>query len=605
MPAPAIQTPQTASRIAFGEMHPSKIHQSTTKSIGALSSHPVNDVSQVSPSKPTVGAVTQDTPSKSRPSLPSYINSSTFDFNFERPDSELSVEAQKIMDSVREEAAKIKAQMLKERVKQSNQDGETYQLYALGGQKFAKPKGKRGRFSDVHNQDFKKMDSIANHASILKSKMEDNMTPSLKRSPSKAGLDEAGTPSSMSKSRSMRSLCFNTGDRQENSSPGKRVKHQRGDDASTARPVSRDMNDSLKNTPTSTHFTSKLPSAVTTPTRASLARSASVKDMKASMIPSLHRSASSKTLGHVDVDMPKTEGSNKYAASLSRFSGSMKSILHQAQPKFSDDPRKVAAGTHLPLPKAKFTLEKDLPCLPSSPLKENAQIQESPTIKRVDFSDSAASGHPRLTTSPSMSKIPKLHTAVSAQTQAQGSAPSTSNIDPEEKVAYPLLATSPNITTRRPLPKSTTPGDFTFRAHQTIQFSPNKVSSPCGSTIRVVRPSGFPTPVPGTFDVMPSIPHGMSNKKRKHDFDESRDVAEAAKPSEEVGGPRDDQDDGQPRAKKQRMHLASSSVHAKETNQSPLKRRFGTGISGGSKIPRKGAMSLARLSALARPKERR
>ena len=604
MPASAIKTPQTASRVTFGEMHPSKIHQSTAKSIGSSSSHPVNNVSRSPLSKPTVVGITQETPSKSRPSLPKHLNSPTFDFSFERPDSDLSVEGQKIMDSVREEAARIKAQMLEERVKQDHQDGETDQLYGVEGRKVAKPKGKSGRFSDVHNQEFKKMDSIANHASTWKSKTQETMTPSLKRSPSKAGLDETTTPKSITKSKSLRSLHFNAGDR-ENSSPSKRAKLEYGEDASTARPVSRDIDGSLKKTPTSTYLTSNLPSAVTTPTKASLARSASVKDLKESKVPLLCRTSSTKTLGRANVTMPKTEGSNKYAASLSRFSGSMKSILHRAPPKYSDDPRKVAAGMHQPLPTANFTLDKDLPSLASSPSKAVPQIQQSLTIKRVNFSDSAATGHPKLTTSLSTSKIPNFHNANSAQSQAQYSAPSSPRVDREAKVAYPLLATSPNITTRRPFAKPTTPGDFTFRADQSIEFSPTSVSSPGGTTIRVVRPSGFPTPMPGAFDVMPSIPHGMSNKKRKHDIDESEEVAEVAKLSREQDETGEDEDGCEPRAKKQRMHIASPSVQARETNQSPLKRRFGTGASGGSKIPRKAGMSLARLTALARPKERR
>ena len=605
MPASPIKTPKTASRLTFGETHLSKIQQSTTSSVGALSCHPVTNVSDSFPSKPTVAGDTQDTPSKSRPFLPKHMNSPTFDFSFERPESDLSVEAQKIMDNVREEAAKIKAQMLEERAKQEHEDGVTDQLYGVGARKIAKPKGKGGRFSDVHNQEFEKMDSIADHASTWKSKIQGSLTPSLKRSPSKAGLEEAHTLKSMTESKSMRSLHFSASDRLEDSSPGKRAKRRHGDDASTARPMSRDAYENLPKTPTSSYLTSNLPSAVTTPTKASLARSASVRDMRSSNVPSLCRTASTKTLGRANLNMPKTEGSNKYTASLSRFSGSMKSILYRAQQKYSDDPEKVATGTHLPSLKTNLATEKDLPSLPSSPSKDIAEIYQSPTIKRVTFSESTATGNPKLPASPSMSKIPKPRNANTAQPHTQKSAPSPPAFDPNAKVAYPLIATSPNITTRRPLPKPTSPGDFTFRAEQTINFSPSKVSSPGSTTIRVVRPSGLPTPMPGVFDVMPSIPHGMTNKKRKHDVDENEDVAEAANPGAEQHGPGEDEDEGQPRAKKRRMHIASPSVQAKENNQSPLKRRFGTVASAGSRIPKKGGMSLARLSALARPKERR
>ena len=597
IPSSAIKTPQTASRIAFGEMHPSKIHQGITKSVGSLSSHPVNDIPQLSPSKSTIATVTQNTPSRARSSLSDHMNSPTFDFSFERPESDLSAEAQKIMESVREEAAKIKAQMLQERARQDHEDGETEQLYSVQGGKITKPKGKTGRFSDVHRQEFKKMNSIAGHASTWKNRLQGDITQSLKRSPSKAGLDESTTPKSMSKTKSMRALPYNTPDRLENASPGKRARRDYGDDISCARPVSRDTNDSTPNTPAMTRPSSNLPSVVTTPTKASLARSASVKNMKTSMIPSLSRPASSMTLGGRSLTIPKTEGNNKYAGSLSRFGGSMKSILHRAQPKFSHDPQKATAETHLPLPKANFSPEKDLPSLPSSPSKDLPPMQQSPTIKRVDFSDFTASRYPELAASPSMSKV--------ARHQAQNPPSSPSKADPEAPVTYPLLASSPNITTRRPIPKPTTPGDFTFRADREIQFSPSKIRSPGSTTIRIVRPSGLPTPMHGIFDVKPSIPHGMSNKKRKHGVDDGEEILDKAhklgEGSMEVW--QGENEEGQHRAKRQRVHMTSSpsSVQAKENMQSPLKRRFGKG----GKTPKKGAMTLARLSALARPKGHR
>ena len=535
------------------------------------------------------------------------MSSPVFDFSLERPESDLSAEAQKIMYSVREEAAKIKVQMMEERAKQSQHDGETNQLYGFNGREIRQPKGKGSRFSDVHKQEFKKMDSIANHASTWKAKGHENTA--LKRSPSKAGLDET-TPRSLPKSKSMRSLHFNSAKLMENPSPGKRLKRDLGDDTSFARPVSRDTFDSNEKTPTNRHLNSGLPSAATTPAKASLARSASVRNLKPSKLPSLCRSVSTKTLRRTELNMPKTEGSNKYAASLSRFGGSVKSILRQTQPKYSEDPQKLAAGTHLPLPKATFDLEKDLPSLPSSPVKDYPSLQQTPTIKRVNFSEPTSTEYPKLAASPSISKIPKLQGTKPTQNLTHISAPSPPKIDLEGAVTYPLLATSPNITTRRPLPKPTTPGDFTFRANKTIEFSPNKISSPNGTTIRVVRPSGFPTPVPSSFDLYPSIPHGMSNKKRKHDAsaegqDGSGVIMDENEPPNASAG--NTEDEGQPRAKKQRTQMGSSpSIQAQASNQSPLKRRFvNRGNKDGSRIPKKGGMSLARLTALARPKDRR
>ena len=513
--------------------------------------------------------------------------SPSFDFSFERPESDLSAEAQKIMDSVREEAAKIKAQMIKEKSKQEHKDGEANQLYGVGGRKINKPVGKSGRYSDVHKQEFRRMDSIANHVSTWKNKIQENTT-SLKRSPSKAGFDQPLKP--LQQTKSFRSFeLTEPRERLENHSSGKRVKHHYSDDISVARPVSRDTNSSVQATPVKIPTKIGLPSAITTPTKASLARSASVKSMKTSMIPSLNRSASTKTLN--GPAMPKTEGSNKYASSLSRF-GSMKSILHRSQPKFSNDPTKVAAGTHLPLPQGLMDLDKTLPELPGIPSTEG---QRTPTTKRVGFTltPSGKSRQNLSAISPSPSKIPTRH--IEPQPEVSTSPPINTN-----KVEYPDLANSPNITTRTRVPRASTPGDFTFRTEKTINFSQSKdaaVTSP-GSTIRHVRPSGVPTHLPH-FD---AIPHGMPNKKRSRpEPDTPAGDEENVDPMEAVIV-----DDDQPRAKKQRMNDSEEKLSAP---QSAVKGRLGGAVGiqanklGGAKAKGRKGMTLGRLNMLARPKK--
>lgn len=589
----AIKTPQTSSRLypTIEEMHPSKVHQSTIKpspsrqGLGSIASR-----MSASPSKSTIIAVTQQTPSKSRDSLPGHMTSPTFDFSFERPETDLSSETQKIMDSVREEAARIKAQMLEERSKQEHVDGEADQLYGFGGRKINKPKGKSGRYSDIHKQEFKRMESIASHASLWKNKLKTN-TSSLKRSPSKAGLDQPEKP--LGRTKSFRSIAGldDSRERLENTAPGKRAKQRYGDDASATRPVSREANsdlDSTKTTPAKAQPHSGLPSAITTPTKASLARSASVKHMKTSMIPSLGRSASTKTLK--SPAMPKTEGSNKYFSSLSRF-GNMKSILHRSQPKLPINPTKITAETRLPLPQGKLELDEDLPSLPGTP---SIGLQRSPTFKRVAFTPSMKSCGNLGLDSPSPSKIPTPYT----QSQAEVSALSSVT---KETISYPTLAESPNVIIRTKIPRASTPGDFTFRAEKTISFSPSKdttVTSP-GSTIRHVRPSGVPTKVP-SFDTLAAIPHGLPNKKRSRP--DSDTEAEDTENKDPMDTTEDFDDNSQGRAKRQRMSISPEKA---QTAESPLKRR----IDGSSKTPksagkgRKG-LSLARLNMLARPKER-
>ena len=589
----AIKTPQTSSRLypTIEEMHPSKVHQSTIKpSPSRQGLDSITSRMSASPSKSTIIAVTQQTPSKVRDSLPGHMTSPTFDFSFERPETDLSSETQKIMDSVREEAARIKAQMLEERSKQEHVDGEADQLYGVGGRKINKPKGKSGRYSDIHKQEFKRMESIASHASLWKNKLKTN-TSSLKRSPSKAGLDQPEKPLGRTKSfRSMAGLD-DPRERLENSAPGKRAKQRYGDDASATRPVSHEVNsdlDSTKTTPAKAQPHSGLPSAITTPTKASLARSASVKNMKTSMIPSLSRSASTKTLK--SPAMPKTEGSNKYFSSLSRF-GNMKSILHRSQPKLPIDPTKVTAEARLSFPEGKCELEKDLPSLPGTP---SIGLQRSSTFKRVVLTPSMKSCGDLGADSPSPSKIPTPYT------QSQ---PEVSALPPvtKEAVFYPTLADSPNVIIRTKIPRASTPGDFTFRAEKTISFSPSKdttVTSP-GSTIRHVRPSGVPTKVPA-FDSIAAIPHGLPNKKRSRpDSDtEAEDNIENKDPMDTT---EDVDDNNQGRAKRQRMSVSPEKA---QTAESPLKRRLG-----GSKTPKSGGkgrkgLSLARLNMLARPKER-
>ena len=571
------------------DMHPSKVHQSTIKPSASRYGFG-NILSRMagSPTKTTPTAFLQQTPSKSKSSMPGKLTSPTFDFSFERPESDLSVEAQKIMDSVREEAAKIKLQMIEERSKQEHKDGESDQLYGVGGRKIAKPKGKTGRYSDAHKQEFRKMDSIAGHASLWKNKIETNAS-SLKRSPSKAGFDEP--LGKLPRSKSFKTFGRQSpSDRLENTSPGKRAKQNRYDDISSARTVAHHA-DSEADTAQTTSAKVKpqpgLPSAVTTPTKASLARSASVKSMKTSMIPSLSRSTSTRTL--TSPAAPKTEGSNKYLSSFSRF-GSMKSILHRSQPKFSSDPTKIAAGTHLPLPQGKLDLGKELPSLPSTP---SMGLHRSPTMKRVGFTSSTKSQHDLMANSPSPTKIPTPH----LHPQSQQSEENSENLD---SISYPDLGSSPNITTRTKIPRASTPGDFTFRSAKTMDFSttpPTTVASP-GSTIRHVRPSGISTPL-SAFTDLPSIPHGMSNKKRRR-VESDTEEEENIDPMATV-----ETDDDQPKSKKQRMNGAQEGM---ADTSSPSKRR-----ATGSRIPKLGGpkenarkgISLGRLNMLARPKDRR
>lgn len=190
-----LKTPRTEPKVDRAEMHPGLVHQSTAKAPDSGLKLGFVDI----PAQPPHSlASAQNTPSKARTSTPVKLASTSFDFKF-ASESQLSSEAQKLMDNVREEAARIKAQMVEERKIQLQKDSEAEAAFDgtnARGRKFAQPKGKAGRFSDVHMAQFKKMDSIANHPSAYRSRpgFAQPTAQSLKRSPSKAGLDDVERP---------------------------------------------------------------------------------------------------------------------------------------------------------------------------------------------------------------------------------------------------------------------------------------------------------------------------------------------------------------------------------------------------------------------------
>jgi hypothetical protein len=178
-------------------MHPSKAHQSTTKQPDSGLVLGFNPVKRDSTGKPIKENAATNTPSKVISSPPSKLDSpSKFDFRFSTDDSKLSDEARKLMESVREDVARIKAQMVLDKGEQQRKDQD-----AVEGRKIAQPKGKAGRFSDAHMSEFKKMDSIAGHASAFRAQPGrfQPLDKSLKRKSSKACLDEPEQKPSPSK----------------------------------------------------------------------------------------------------------------------------------------------------------------------------------------------------------------------------------------------------------------------------------------------------------------------------------------------------------------------------------------------------------------------
>ncbi|KAK4508521.1 hypothetical protein PRZ48_002260 [Zasmidium cellare] len=297
-------TPKHATPIkpAEEEMHPQLHHQTTAKprdearhlgfSNMAPNTEPAKHTSKI--------ATLQGTPSRAR-DLESDVKSPSFQFTFHREHSlELSPEAKKLMHEKREEAARIREQMI------ANGEGLPSIDELMAARKIAKPKG---RFSQVHTKEFEKMDSIAAHPSAFRLKQntpsavhspaksvqkQESTVKSLKRSPSKAGLvNPSSTPSRPSSRDTNKPLPAAPGSQlprlpsvkdlkkaaTEQTSPSKRVKHTVTEDVSATRPASSHEDKPLPATPRSKQQGANV-SHLSTPTQASLARAASVKSVK-------------------------------------------------------------------------------------------------------------------------------------------------------------------------------------------------------------------------------------------------------------------------------------------------------------------------------------
>jgi hypothetical protein len=372
------------------EMHPKHIHQSTAKPreearwLGFSNMPPATEP----PKRNAKHVEAQATPSRTTRQENAF-KSPDFTFTFRREQSlELSPEAKQLMDEKRAEALLIKEQM------RSNGEGAQMSSDAFG-RKIAQPKGKKSRFSELHDAQFQKMDSIAGHASAyrkdpsrLATQTSGSKVPvqtpskSLKRSPSKAELDKnEATPSrtiprttskpnltapasQLRRGPSMKNLREAA---TEEATPAKRVKRTETHDVSSARPSSSssDKDKSLPSTPQ--HIKDSRPQPVypdlahlATPTQSSLARTGSVKSTKVtSKIPGLARSPSKPTLIEPSPASPKQASAlmarspvkagifgNSALPSKPVTSGSDKHDQEDAMPLLSRSPTKGGLFSH-------------------------------------------------------------------------------------------------------------------------------------------------------------------------------------------------------------------------------------------------------------------
>ncbi|KAJ5894182.1 hypothetical protein N7495_005873 [Penicillium taxi] len=476
------RTPTSASapRPPRQEMHPSKARQSTTKQPDSGLLLGFNPVKKDADGKIVKETIIDTTPSKSRasPGLTQY-GTPGYEIKFGQ-DAQLSEEARLLMASVREDVSRIKAQMISDKAQKDEQEHAAESAY--GTRKIAKPRGKAGRFSDVHMAEFKKMDSIAGHPSSFRA-TPGRLLPtekSLKRTKSKAQLDEPDEKSSSSHSPAQ------PGATSTPTASGKRVKHNLTDDTSTNRTSIKKEEIDIKKTigkpagpraPPAVPRARAIRSSLMTPTRASMSRStASVRAPKTSLIPSKVRSPAVNVAAPPRT--PRTDFNPRFKSSLPTFNA-LRSILRKRQPLFSRDPSKIAAGTHLAAPDFN----------PDSIFSAKPETESAPTPspkKHVEFTPSVKSRYTlaqEAQESPSQSKIPTT--------------PSRSNTS---NISYPTLPT------------------LTPEKNAAVEASPS---------IRHVRRSDASSPASSHSElpvVTHGIAHGILNKKRHRDQVDDYDV---------------------------------------------------------------------------------
>ncbi|GAB1739831.1 hypothetical protein NU219Hw_g4766t1 [Hortaea werneckii] len=327
------------------EMHPQKLHQTTAKPLDEArhlgftqmpQTEPAGKKSRISTAQATPSRTTR--PGKAPPNPAEDTKSPTYQFTFRREHSlELSPDAKRLMLEKREEAQRIREQMVRSGEGSDANTVNTDEM--LAGRKLAKPKG---RFSEVHGKAFDKMASIAGHKSAFRSKDIGNdagmKTPmqnkektgvsvveaaqkSLKRSPSKAQLDEPAEKKSLAKSPSKSNMSTGLPRAKQthtlpaapetgpaSPSPVKRQRRAEDDAVSSSRPSSRDT----PSTPQQQSVKKSVPgaisypnlSALTTPTQSSLARAASTKKTETKIPgPQLARSPSKPNLTGKSADV--------------------------------------------------------------------------------------------------------------------------------------------------------------------------------------------------------------------------------------------------------------------------------------------------------------
>ncbi|KFG81614.1 hypothetical protein MANI_019392 [Metarhizium anisopliae] len=561
-PFPEPSTPaSSALKPPRSEMHPSKYHFSTGDPSSALRL----GFSDIPKEAPTPGC--QDrTPSKVN-----RVPSSSFTFRVAREsaDTELSGEAQRMLKEIRNQAAKIKAELVAQREAEGGVN--------IGDRPFAKPTGKVGRYSAAHMAEFKKMDSIEGHASAWRAQ-EGRFTPvkALKRTPSKANLD--GTPTSQKSVCIQRSPAKTVTDETSNSRPkpnlkrtssaanldsddhaaskrhnesanpgkcsitapenrtptAKRVKQRREDDAAIARPGHVEFSPVKPTSIFSRLATPRKAAAAPSPISAKIATKPATSSVQSPLKSSLHSVSMPVSGDNLSPPVSKASELKRRIISPRSFS-KVKSILRGSKtgseegvsaiphPQVSRTPAPPRVNKELPpvpltTPRRKLT--KRVTFTPEVVSAVNVQNSPSPQ-RRGNFK-----------LRPALKSIETHYPALDAVLTE--STPSSSLYPDLSPLKHLMGSQSQRVVSESP----SMAGTFTFRSDRTIKFgdapSTGFGASPGQSSVRHVSgpvvssnmPGSFPAPpspnshpnkenkAPSLTKLLPGTAHGMQNKKR-------------------------------------------------------------------------------------------
>ncbi|KAJ4391036.1 hypothetical protein N0V93_004649 [Gnomoniopsis smithogilvyi] len=670
MSSPIRQTPQTPSDANLikppkSEMHPAKYHNGTMPAPSSALRLGFTDIKPKTTSTPGVGAQ-QSTPSKSN------LPSSPFAFSLVRntataADSNLGPEALRMMTEIRDQAAKIKAELVAQRELEHEEHEQ------VNTRKIAKPKGKAGRYSDVHMSQFRKMDSIENHPSAFRA-APTRATPaaptssnvkSLKRTQSKANLDDNQTPRVKTAAQPAPSRAANKlhTPGKDTDSPAKRVRKHLDDDASTNRPVSREGSN-IPRPKTPGKDSRGIPRAKTlanlmSPTQASLARAAAAKTPTTAArsllrspskinLTGLKKSTTTFNLESEDVKMEDAPSAPKMRSTS--LSDRVKSMFakHKSSSSTSKHsiPKLVTTASKTPAPPR---THKDFPPAPfTTPGKRIAQRGDfTPAPKHAALAQNSPSpvktGIPRSKLANNLVNYPSLDAVLEGYAGDTVSYPDLSGVQPLSKFPTETEnSMSSSDSPGEPVLPPAVPGTFTLRSDHTIRFdsnSPNGFGANLGqSSVRQVRPS-MPPPLTGnspfpnasapstagprgkenvppylqqpkqtsSFDPK-TFAHGVSSKKRHRVEDDEeeaeREAAErAAKKARSRAVPEGEALVAPRLASARKPH--GIRTPSKIMKRSPFKSSTPSAAASPSVGHRSASISLDRLAYLAQPKQRK